>query len=113
MGRQWLISVNLWHLLYLNFRNDLRNLAPQNLLPYHDFLNLGVELPNVDLLPRVLHFHISADGQVIIIPGNLAVLCPVRKVLDFLASGEYGHDAFDVLLRQPVVVCHLDELAGS
>ena len=37
----------------------------------------------------------------------------MREVLDFFPFGKHGHDAFDILRRQPVVVCLLDALAGS
>ena len=60
--------------MLLDFRDDFCNLVPQNLLPGHDFLNLGVELPDVDLLPSVLRLHIGGHGQVVAVLCDLAVL---------------------------------------
>ena len=98
---------------HLNLRNNLRDFISQNLLPCHDLLDLGVELPNVDFLPGILRLHIGTDGQIVVVSGDLPVLRQVGKVPDPLTAGKNGHDALDILRRQPVVVRHLDALAGG
>ena len=96
-----------------NLRNDLVDLLPQHLLPGHDLLDLGVQRGDVDDLPGVLLLHIGGDGQVVLLLPNLLIGGQVGEVGDLGAAGEGVHDAVDVLRRQPIVVSHLDALAGG
>lgn len=94
-----------------NLRNDLVDLLPQNLLPGHDLLDLGIQRGDVDDLPGILLLHIGGDGQVVLLPPDLLIGGQVGEVGDLGAAGEGVHDALDVLRGQPIVVGHLDTLA--
>ena len=95
------------HLNFLDYSVDLR---PEGRVARDNFVDLGVELFDVDLFAGVLRLDVGGNGEIIIVLSNLFIRRQMRKVLFFGMSGEDGNDLIDVRLRQFVVVRDLDTL---
>ena len=91
-------------LLPFNFSYYFIYFFTKYLFAFHDFLDLRVQLFDVHDLPRVLRLHIGADGQVVVVFGDLVILRQMGEVGHLLALCEGVHDALDVFGGQLVVV---------
>ena len=91
------------------FCHDGINIGAQPVDLFNRGLDLGIELGNINHLAGVFGLHIGADGEVVVIFGNLAVVHVFGDVFDLFLALEDGHDLFDVLVGQHIVVGFLLE----
>lgn len=97
----------------VDFRDNLRNFVPEYLLAGNDFLDLGVELRNVDFLSGVLGFNVGGNGEIVGVTLDFLIACQMGEVRFLRTGGKGGNDPADISRRQLVVVRDLDALAGS
>src|SRR5690606_13384367 len=106
--------------LAFNLGNDGMNVSTELVNSGDGGFQLGIELGNFDHFAVVLGVDIAADGQVVVIRGDLLERNGLGKVLHVRLAVEHRHDLVDVGVQQHVVVGFLvkqaagvDELGGG
>src|SRR5690606_3651511 len=99
--------------LAFNLGNDGINVSTELVNSGDGGFQLGIELGNFDHFAVVLGVDIAADGQVVVIRGDLLERHGLGEVVHVRLAVEHRHDLGDMRVQQRVVVgLFLEQAAG-